>query len=256
MGEGTLTMRTVILLAACLALASGSARYFSKKALTPMSHGGNKIVGGEDAAPGEFPHQVMLSWGVGGGLMCGGSLVTSTKVITAGHCCDGQPVEDIGVVVANYIYDDWTVANDICVLDLDGEADLTSELIDVIALPEEMEEYEAGTECVCTGWGATTHNGESANILQKVTVPITSVEYCRAAYGQDAFGEEKILDSMICAGLDEGGRDSCQGDSGGPLVCGNQLTGIVSWGKGCALPGFPGVYTQTSYFIPWINSHL
>merc|ERR1712080_339668 len=122
---------------------------------------------------GEFPHQVMLSWGVGGGLMCGGSLVTSTKVITAGHCCDGQAVEDIGVVVANYIYnatapdeanfaikgyhlheeyDDWTVANDICVLDLDGEADLTSELIDVIALPEEMEEYEAGTECVCTGW--------------------------------------------------------------------------------------------------------
>merc|ERR1712080_733707 len=240
MGEGTLTMRTVILLAACLALASGSARYFSKKALTPMRHGGNKIVGGEDAAPGEFPHQVMLSWGVGGGLMCGGSLVTSTKVITAGHCCDGQAVEDIGVVVANYIYN----ATD------PDEANFAIKGYHL------HEEYEAGTECVCTGWGATTHNGESANILQKVTVPITSVEYCRAAYGQDAFGEEKILDSMICAGLDEGGRDSCQGDSGGPLVCGNQLTGIVSWGKGCALPGFPGVYTQTSYFIPWINSHL
>lgn len=43
-----------------------------------------------------------------------------------------------------------------------------------------------------------------------------------------------------------------QGDSGGPFVCGGQSVGIVSWGLGCARPDFPGVYTQTSYFVDWI----
>jgi len=270
-------MKRVYILAVCLAMASGR-RALSKQALyTPMVRGGGRIVGGEDAQYGEFPHQVTLTWGQGGSLMCGGALVTEDRVITAGHCCDGGgPASEIFVEVGNYHlhspdpeqksiavtalhihegYDDWTVVNDICVLELAEKANLESEVIATIEVPEDMEEYEAGTECVCTGWGATKENGEVAEILQKVTVPMVSDAVCREAYGQDHFGEEKIQDSMLCAGfMEEGGKDSCQGDSGGPLMCGEklQLTGIVSWGQGCAEPGYPGVYTQTSYFIPWL----
>ena len=65
-----------------------------------------------------------------------------------------------------------------------------------------------------------------------------------------------IADSMICAGLPEGGKDSCQGDSGGPFTCGEgedlSVVGIVSWGIGCARQGYPGVYTETSYFVDWV----
>ena len=83
-------MRTFVLLTV-VALAAGSPRIFNKKALsTPLSRGGGRIVGGTEAYPGEFPHQIaLLRGGVGGSLMCGGSLVAPDMVVTAGHCCDG-----------------------------------------------------------------------------------------------------------------------------------------------------------------------
>ena len=91
-------------------------------------------------------------------------------------------------------------------------------------------------------------------LLLQVSVQVFSDEECGLAYGASA-----ISDSMMCAGMEEGGKDSCQGDSGGPLMCGGvplELSGIVSWGYGCAEPGFPGVYTQTSYFVDWIKNHM
>ena len=86
-------MRSVILLRV-LALAAGVPKKLSSKFLsTPMARGGGQIVGGTEATPGEFPHQIaLLRGGVGGSLMCGGSLIGPMKVVTAGHCCDGSVV--------------------------------------------------------------------------------------------------------------------------------------------------------------------
>merc|ERR1712107_948555 len=213
------TMRAAIVIAACLAVAS--ARTFSKKALsTALARGGGRIVGGTDAYPGEFPHQIMLTRGVGGSLMCGGSIVGSNKVITAGHCCDGMSAHKLGVEVGSHnLYED----------DPDQESFALSD----VGLHEDYD------------------SGSLARVLQKVDVPVVSDEHC-----SDSYGQEDITDSMICAGLDQGGKDSCQGDSGGPFMCGNELSGVVSWGYGCAEAGYPGVYTQTSYFVDWINSHM
>ncbi|EAU63323.1 trypsin-like serine protease, partial [Stigmatella aurantiaca] len=66
-----------------------------------------------------------------------------------------------------------------------------------------------------------------------------------------------ITADQIAAGYAAGGKDSCQGDSGGPLVVngasGKILAGVVSWGEGCALPNYPGLYARVSSFQPWIN---
>jgi len=48
-----------------------------------------------------------------------------------------------------------------------------------------------------------------------------------------------------------------QGDSGGPLFVNGQQVGIVSWSvKPCTVPPYPGVYTEVSYYVDWINSHI
>lgn len=36
------------------------------------------------------------------------------------------------------------------------------------------------------------------------------------------------------------------------MVCNGVLTGIVSGGKGCALPRLPGVYADIFHYINWI----
>ena len=97
--------------------------------------------------------------------------------------------------------------------------------------------------------------GSATNTLQYVRVPAITNAACNNDYGGS------ITDSMICAGYPGvGGKDACQGDSGGPFVCNDGgkavIAGVVSWGNGCALADYPGVYARTTYFLDWIKSQM
>jgi len=224
---------------------------------------GELIPAGHDAEPGEFPSLVAVHRS--GSMACIGSLIANQWAATAGHCCDGLSGSMLSVVVGSFhlyeedqdqediqveavylhpYYDSWTISNDICLLKLETAITIGPN-VDILPLPEDMEEYEPGTMCTFAGWG-NVGDGGLAPVVQKDDIPVVSDETCEMSM-------TGIASSMLCAGFKQGGGGPCNGDSGGPLMCGKQLSGINSWGYGCGLADTYTVYTQTSYFVPWIN---
>ena len=238
-----------------------------------------QIVGGGNAAVGELPWQVIV---YPGPYLCGGALIDASWVLTAAHCLvdeNGSPMspETVQVTAGEYRlgsndnteqargvaqvyvhpnYNANTSDNDIGLLQLNAPVTLGSSVgaIARVESPANDSLAAPGVEAMVSGWGATSEGGAVADILQKVRVPIVSNTTCNSAYGNT------ITDNMMCAGLAAGGKDSCQGDSGGPLVvpdgAGWRLAGVVSFGTGCAQPGYYGVYTRVSRYAQWIAGYV
>lgn len=65
----------------------------------------------------------------------------------------------------------------------------------------------------------------------------------------------------FCAGDGKGGNDTCKGDSGGAFVLERKretdyrwiISGLVSWGEGCAQKDHYGYYTRVYPYIDWIK---
>ncbi|EHB03165.1 Testis serine protease 1 [Heterocephalus glaber] len=114
-------------------------------------------------------------------------------------------------------------------------------------------------DCWVTGWGPLRENLTSLPPpyhLQEVQVTILNNTRCNYLFRQPTV-LSRIKGSMFCASAEDGSADSCKGDSGGPLVCDLDgvwyQIGIVSWGVGCGRPNRPGVYTNISQHIHWIQ---
>ncbi|XP_014330876.1 serine protease 27-like [Xiphophorus maculatus] len=229
-----------------------------------------RIVGGQDASPGRWPWQVSIQGA--NGHFCGGSLITDQWVLTASHCIGGDilssqvhlgaynllqsnPNEEIRGIAHSFVHPDYnphTYDNDIALLQLSASVNFT-DYIQPVCLASHNSTFHEGTHSWVTGFG-DLGNGMLSDILQEVEIPIIGNNKC-SCYNE---GFATITENMMCAGLDQGGKDSCQGDSGGPLVMYNSLVwvqgGVVSFGYGCAIPMKPGVYSRVSNYQEWISN--
>ncbi|GAA0231056.1 serine protease [Saccharothrix mutabilis subsp. mutabilis] len=223
------------------------------------------IVGGTRASISQYPWTVYLATS-SGGQFCGGTLVSANKVVTAAHCTSGRTASSTRVVwgredkqstagiVAGvtriWIHPSYRSAGsgyDVSVLTLDRS--ISSAYLP-LATPSDTALYAAGTNATILGWGTTSSGGSASRYLLKATVPVTSDATCRSAYSNYS------STSMVCAGYPQGGVDTCQGDSGGPLVAGGKLIGATSWGRGCALAGYPGVYARISTYYSALTQQI
>ncbi|GFR16481.1 proclotting enzyme [Trichonephila clavata] len=248
-----------------------------------------RVVGGKQAEKGSWPWMAVIFVEKRNNVKspdCGGALVTTRHVITAAHCVvtgrsattmsprlltvrlgahdlkkSNEPgALDISVsaVRRHEQFDPRTYKNDIAVLRLSRTVRFHDDISPVCLPFDSLYNYNlTGKISYVTGFGTTAFNGPSSDVLMEVGFDIQSQDLCRKAYER----ELNITEEYLCAGMMDGSKDSCQGDSGGPLVAVGKenkyyLVGVVSFGKLCAQPGYPGVYTRVTKYLDWLRTNL
>ncbi|CAG9790612.1 unnamed protein product [Diatraea saccharalis] len=249
------------------------------------------IVGGENANQGEFPHMAALGWANfegGYDFSCGGSLISTKYVLSAGHCTrnprardpapaivrlgdqnidpsvvDGaNPIEvPIKSTLSHPDYKPPRRYNDIALFEL--ASDVTFSATIRPACLWSRSDLGGHKKALATGWGVTDAvTKQTSKELQKVSLSLLDNNQCDqllvSSRNRHWGGFQQ---SQMCAGELRGGKDTCQGDSGSPLQvtskdnqCIFHIIGITSFGRKCAESGMPAVYTRVSSYVDWIES--
>ncbi len=181
-----------------------------------------KIVGGEQAGTNTWGWAVSIR--VRNTHACGGTLLSSTWVLTAAHCLVSITSKDslsiyagsqyLSVIdqkrlVSNfYIHSDYntkTFVNDIAIIQLDSPLDLNDRALAIICLPPSTvttSEYPTiNSTLVAIGWGVLSSGSKSSsNTLQQVSLQAISstAANCR----------NSLVDAskQFCAGVRGGGK--------------------------------------------------
>ncbi|XP_029922468.1 coagulation factor VIIi [Myripristis murdjan] len=245
-----------------------------------------RLVGGNHCPHGECPWQVLVQHR--GSSHCGGVLVRPDWVITAAHCIHGNDPQDLTVVagehnldieegteqripvsmaISHESYVPETGDSDVALLRLSRPVTLGRHAVPVCLPTKDLAERELMLVRyhVVSGWGKRTSGGNAeasgapsdaplSPVLRRLSVPLLPNDRCSQV------ADFNFTDNMLCAGYLEGQQPSCRGDDGSPLITlygsTHFLTGVVGWGRGCAHPGYYGVYANMANFVDWAETTM
>ncbi|CAH1374004.1 unnamed protein product [Tenebrio molitor] len=244
-----------------------------------------KIVGGADVGYYKYPWYAVLRTH-NTQLVCAGSLIGPKTVLTVAHCYKPwfQSVADgfttfeeiyeivLGVynvcisektqktfaaekVIIHEKYTNVSAYHDIALIILNGTArDYTP-----ICLPKPVQTLPSNG--IAIGFGKESHSATTLPCnMREVQLKICSDEECRDMFQKNNETIDEAV-NILCAGDLQGGKDTCQGDSGGPFQTTDEdgkyiVTGLVSFGFGCARNGTLGIYTYVANYTEWIEEKI
>jgi len=276
-GQINITMLPFVL-AVCLATASALPAKSPRLSFITRP----QIIGGEDVAANEIPHQ--LSMQVFGSHNCGASLVNERWALTACHCTQGNDAAYVDIVAGANTLSDTSedrqtlavesindhpqcdtfspgVPYDFSMLKLASAADTSKPNIAVVPIPAKGDSFQGNTDCWISGWGRPNGiDNDLSDKLQKANVDVITNDDCKQR--MSSVGGASIDPWHICVtDTTNQAKGSCNGDSGGPLSCkvsnAYQVAGVTSWGVSSSdedcLTTYPSVYARVSEVGDWIN---
>lgn len=239
-----------------------------------------QIMGGYEATIGSWPSMTAILHSDVSGLYqaqyCGGVLIASNWVLTAGHCVEGKTASEIQVAVGVHDLSTWSgtrigvkrivkhpsyvnyFSYDVALLELSSASGQTPMTIYSGASMQELDPKLLGQMTTLVGWGkadkGTTDFWYYPTRLRQVNLPVVADGYCNSGFGVT------LSDSQLCAGY-SAAKDACSGDSGGPMmlmVDGKWAhVGLVSYGAKCEeTNGYYGVYTRSSAYVDFIKQYV
>ncbi|KAM3585222.1 uncharacterized protein V6R79_010780 [Siganus canaliculatus] len=239
----------------------------------PLTVFSPRVIRGQICPKGHCPWQALLTRNQA--YECGAIVLSDQWILTAAHCIWKKPTNSFQVVVGEHDlevaekteqvrhvvkavihrgYNKTNYDTDLAMLKLNRPVRLGTYVIP-ICLPARNSTFGRTMATIrhstVSGWGRLSPQGPPARILQRLDLPRVPLQECRL------HTRLTVTRNMLCAGHRTGGQDACQGDSGGPLVTRYKktwfLTGVVSWGKGCAGENLYGIYARVSNFLGWIE---
>lgn len=238
-------------------------------ALPRLSANGDshRIVGGQTAAPHQFPYQVSIRHAANNQHFCGGSIIRRNFILTAAHCLVIREAELIVFVAGAHFLTELPAVYEVAEIIMHPHYNGSNAYNDIALLRSRNDiVFSATVHPISLGggpyigaglWARTSGWGNQfqcfflcpAEELQFLDVVTLTIEDCRARHGDVM--QHYITDSVLCAYSNEYGKGICGGDSGGGLEHNGTLIGIVSFTEPCGL-GRPDGFTRVSLFYSWI----